>query len=100
MALNCVDAELTHARARRPERPRAAPQNAMEDVKVSEWLKDDDACPGTQRWPMAPTDLLPARAVAAVGAAVERRDRPYRLPARSACWEKQVRVEALAALAA
>jgi hypothetical protein len=72
---------------------------------MTDWLGDerDELDPGGQRWPMTPNDLLPRERwlwweqlwsdVSALRAR-------YRLGVRSGWWEDQLRVEALAALAA
>ena len=52
---------------------------------MTDWLEDEhEPCLTEQRWPMAPAPPPASRAMAVVGAAVDRRDRARRaLPAQS-----------------
>jgi hypothetical protein len=72
---------------------------------MTDWLdgEHDELAVGEQRWPMAPTDLLPRerwlwweQLWTDVIALVER----YRIPPARDWWENGLQVEALAALAA
>jgi hypothetical protein len=71
---------------------------------MTDWLGDEnDELAVDQRWPMAPTDLLPRERWLWWGqlwADVCALRNRYRLGVRSGWWEDQVQVEALAALAA
>jgi hypothetical protein len=70
---------------------------------MNDWLEDDQPCLVEQRWPMAPTHLLPRERwlwwEQLWSDVIELRER-YRIAPAKDWWEDGVQVEALAAMAA